>query len=119
MFAGCARDKYLAQKEQLEDIRKVNTFEAYDSFLAEYPDSAWRETLLYYRDQLWVNTAVANKDRGALITFLKQRPDSAWIKQAHYFLEHGFNIPGSDHYGSCEAACHDGEVEEGHANLSL
>jgi hypothetical protein len=115
---SCARDKYLAQKEKLEEIKQVNTLEAYDNFLAKYPDSDWKETTLYYRDELWVNTAAANKDRASLIEFLRQRPDSKWVERAHYFLEHGFDVGLGHDNASCDGACHEGEVEVGHAFLS-
>lgn len=118
LVASCARDRYLAQKEKLEEIQQVNTLEAYDEFLAKHPDSDWKETVLYYRDELWINTAAANKDRASLIEFLRQRPNSAWVERAHYFLEHGFDAGLGHQDTGCEGACHDGEVDVGHAFLS-
>jgi len=117
-ITSCARDKYLAQQKELEALKKVNTFEAYDTFLAKHPDSDWKKTTLYYRDQLWIETARKNSDRASLIEFLQARPDSAWVEQAHYYLENGFNVGMSDS-DSCDGACHEGNVKAGHANLSL
>ena len=116
--AGCARHEYNKQKEQVGTLQKVNTLEGYDNFLAEYPDSSFNKSVLYYRDQLWVETGYKNKDRATLIEFLRARPDSAWVERAHYFLENGFDIELGAEDDSCQAACHEGEVEVDHANLS-
>jgi len=117
--AGCTRQLYNSQKEQLEAVKNANTFQAYDAFLAKYPETDWTETTLYYRDQLWVDTAIKNSDRASLIEFLRTRPDSEWTERAHYFLENGFNLGiGLGLNDSCDAACHEGEVQVGHANLS-
>ena len=87
IITGCARDKYLAQQKELEELRKTNTLEAYDTFLAKHPDSDWKKTTLYYRDQLWIETAGENRDSASLIEFLQERPDSIWVEKARYYQQ--------------------------------
>jgi len=42
---------YLRDRATLDEAKKVNTVDAYESFIKKYPNSDWKASAIYLRDQ--------------------------------------------------------------------
>lgn len=97
---------------QLAALKKTNTLEAYNTFLQENYESSLRESVIYYRDKLVLDTAVSHQSIPMVRDFLRQYPESYWVEQAHHYLEHGFPDLSLDLGGggldpeTCHNTCH-------------
>ncbi len=110
LLMSCQSEKE-EREANIESLRKINKIEAYKKWLTENPDSAIRKSVIYYRDKLVLDTAVAHESEAMVRDFLRDYPESYWVEQAHYYLEHGFpdlsvNLGGGLDPDTCHNTCH-------------
>ena len=91
LLFGCASTGgYHVEKAEFEAAQRIDTVEAYDSFLVKHPNSAWKSNVVYFRDKAAYNAALTSHDVDQLREFVRKYPNSDWAEQARYYIKYGF-----------------------------
>lgn len=69
----------------LDDARKIDTLEAYQSFIDENPNNMWVNNFIYYRDRAAFNNAKKIDTFEAYQHFINSYPNSDWMPNAIYY----------------------------------
>ncbi len=90
-ICGCATSTYptSVDKTEYDTARAINSVIAYDKFLENYPESAWRDSAIYYRDKSALEKAKLSDTPEAYQAFIDKYPNSDWLEQAKYFKIYG------------------------------
>ena len=94
LLGGCAncptQNAYETDRVEFEAAQKMDTVEAYDSFLVKRPTSLWRLNVIFARDRAAYNVALASRDVAQMEAFLAKYPKSDWAEKARFHVDHGF-----------------------------
>jgi len=71
-------------QQQWQAVRKTDSEAVYNRFLRAYPNSAWQEQAIYYRDRAALKTARRQGTVAAYEKFLSTYPDTSWQATAIY-----------------------------------
>lgn len=74
-------------EQQFRQARSSHTLEAYDAFIATYPNSKLMDQALYYRDELALEEAKAKRSVEAVEAFIQRYPKSSWQSAAHWWRD--------------------------------
>lgn len=69
-------------KKALELANKVDTFEVYQKYIDQNPDSSWTRNFVYYRDRAAYRLARQENSIEALEQFINRYPKSSWLEVA-------------------------------------
>ena len=74
-------------EQQFRKARSIHTLEAYEAFIATYPNSKLMGQAFYYRDELALEEAKAKGTAEAVETFIQRYPKSSWKSKAYYWRD--------------------------------
>jgi len=81
---------YYRDKAALEEVKKVNTKQAFVDFIEKYPESYFLERAKYERDKSALMSAKEIGTKKAFGEFVETYPNSSWIHQAKYYYTYGY-----------------------------
>jgi len=88
---SAAQITYYKDKKAFESAKKIGTLISYQTFLDNYPTSAWREYAIYFRDKAAYIEAINSGSQEAIVHFIQIYPDSSWIPNAKHHLRNTFD----------------------------
>ncbi len=74
-------------EQQYRQTRKLHTLEAYETFIAAYPNSKPVDQARYYRDELALEEAKAEHSSEAIEAFIQRYPKSSWQSAARWWRD--------------------------------
>jgi len=81
------QSNYSRDHAALDEAKKVNSADAYDTFIKKHPNSDWKASAIYLRDQAILDEAKKVNTVDAYETFIKKYPNSDWKASAIYLRD--------------------------------
>jgi hypothetical protein len=89
-----AYNQWESDKRALDRAIEIDTFEVYQRFLDDNPDSAWKRNFIYYRDRAALQRARNENTPEAYQQFVDTYPTSVWLSTALYEQDKAANKNG-------------------------